>query len=111
MLRSKLTAVAMILTLGIGAVSVAAADSRTRYDEGKPTGGEMFADAVVVRPMTLVASAVGLAAWVVTLPFSVTADNVRESGDEWVAKPLKYTFMRPLGEMDVDAEPGYMQNN
>ena len=100
----------MAVTLGIGAVSASASDYRTRYDEEKPTAGEMFADAVVVRPMTLAASAVGLVAWVVTLPFSITADNVRESGNEWVAKPLKYTFMRPLGVMEEGAEPDYMHN-
>ena len=110
MLRSKMTAVAMAVTLGIGAVSASASDFRTRYDESKPTSGEMFADAVVVRPMTLAATAVGLAAWIVTLPFSIPADNVRESGNEWVAKPLKYTFMRPLGAMEEGTEPAYMQN-
>jgi hypothetical protein len=107
MLRSKLTAVAMAVTLGIGAVSASAADNRTRYDEMEPDAGDMMLDAVIVRPATLVASAVGLVAWVVTLPFSIPADDVDDTAREWVGKPLKYTFFRPLGEMEEGTVPAY----
>jgi hypothetical protein len=64
-----------------------------------PTRGEMAVDAAVVRPMTLATSAVGLAGWVVTLPFTFPTETMGEVGQAWVLDPLKYTVARPLGEM------------
>ena len=69
------------------------------HDRQEPTGSEMFLDAVVVRPMTLTASAVGLVAWVVTLPFTIPSGGAADAGKSWVADPLEYTFVRPLGDI------------
>lgn len=66
---------------------------------GPPTGGEMVTDAIAVRPMTLTYSVVGLAAWVVTLPFTLPSGSAGDAGEAWVLGPLGYTFARPLGEM------------
>ena len=59
----------------------------------------MFTDAAVVRPLTLTTSALGAATWVATLPFTIPAGSAGEAGQSWVLDPLKYTFVRPLGEM------------
>ena len=64
-----------------------------------PTGGEKFADAIAVRPMTLFASGVGLAAWVVTLPFTLFSGEAGNAGKAWVLDSLEYTFVRPLGDI------------
>ena len=111
MIRVKSMALACVLVLGFAASANAASslDRGFDYNEG-PTGGEMFADAVVVRPLTLGASAVGLLAWVVTLPFSIPAGNADENGKAWVTGPLKYTFMRPIGNMEEGVEPSYVQD-
>jgi hypothetical protein len=62
-----------------------------------PTAGTMLADTVMVRPLTLVGTAVGAVAFVVTLPFSALGGNVGEAGRILVVDPAKYAFVRPLG--------------
>ena len=71
------------------------------YDAVKPepSGGAMLADMVLMRPLMLVGTVVGLASFVVTLPFSALGGNVGEAGTKMVVEPAKYTFVRPLGEL------------
>jgi hypothetical protein len=71
------------------------------YDqaEQEPSGGDMLADMVLMRPFMLTATAVGLVSFVVTLPFSALGGNVDEAGKKMVLEPAKYTFVRPLGEL------------
>jgi hypothetical protein len=66
-------------------------------DDG-PSAEEMAADAVVVRPVGIVATGVGFVLWVVALPFSVISDSNERAWDKMVVDPAKYTFQRPLGE-------------
>lgn len=107
----KVTATAMALTLALSGITMTGCASReerpAHYTDAST--GEKFADVAAVRPMTLIYSGLGLAAWIVTLPFSIPAGNADQLGQEWVADPLKYTFMRPVGEMSPDAEPYYME--
>jgi len=113
--RKTSAALAIVLALGLGGlpqVGSARSFSDHGYDYNQqPTGGEMMADAVLVRPLTLAATAVGAIAWVITLPFSIPAGNAGEAGHAWVGGPLKYTFMRPLGEMEEGVEPSYVQES
>jgi len=115
MIRNKSAALALVLALGLGGLPQlgnARGMSTQGYDYNEqPTGGEMLADAVLARPMTLIATVVGAIAWVVTLPFSIPAGNAGEAGHAWVGGPLKYTFMRPLGEMEEGVEPSYVQES
>ncbi len=95
----------LVVTLSISGLllsgSVAAAVCDTDYRHGEePVAAAMLADAVLVRPLTLVASVVGAAIWVVTLPFTLPGGNTGEAGDVLVMDPLCYTFKRPLGYMD-----------
>ena len=68
------------------------------FEAREPSGEAMIYDAVVVRPIGLVATVVGMAFLVVTLPFSALGDNVGIAGQKLVEDPGKYTFKRPLGE-------------
>ena len=65
----------------------------------KPTLGNTFIDAVVYRPVGLVAIPVGAAIFVLTLPFSALGKNVGSAFDNLVATPARFTFVRPLGEI------------
>lgn len=67
--------------------------------ESERTGGTMMADTFLVRPFMLAGTVVGLATFVVTLPFSALGGNVGEAGNTLVVEPAKYTFIRPLGEL------------
>jgi len=69
------------------------------YDSAEPTGGEMLADAFLVRPFMVVGTVLTTATFIVTLPFSALGGNVNEAATKLVAEPASYTFVRPLGEM------------
>jgi hypothetical protein len=69
------------------------------YDSAEPTGGEMLADAFLVRPFMLVGTVLTTATFIVTLPFSALGGNVDEAATKLVSEPASYTFVRPLGEM------------
>ena len=97
-IKRKTMVYAAAITLGLGLVT-GGASVAADADGQEPTAGEMLVDAVVVRPMTLTASVVGLAAWVVTLPFTVPSGGVADAGEAWVVDPLEYTFVRPLGDI------------
>jgi hypothetical protein len=67
--------------------------------ESERTGGTMMADTLLVRPFMLAGTVIGLATFIVTLPFSALGGNVGEAGNTLVVEPAKYTFIRPLGEL------------
>ena len=104
-MKKRLMTFAMTMTLGLFVLSSSTSVARDFYDDrygDEPSSGEMFVDAIAVRPLTLVGSAVGLVGWVVTLPFTLFSGNAGDAGQAWVLDPLAYTFVRPLGQMDED---------
>ncbi len=77
---------------------LAVADSYNDIDTA-PSGGAMLADTVLVRPLMLTSTVVGLATFIVTLPFSALGGNIGEAGNRLVVEPARYTFIRPLGDL------------
>jgi hypothetical protein len=80
---------------------------RSSSSYGATTDSEaMLLDTVFLRPVSLVGVAVGAAAWIVSLPFSLPSGSTGEAWDALVETPLNYTFSRPLGDIsscrDVD---------
>lgn len=65
--------------------------------EDEPSGGEMMMDAVVARPIGIATTAVGVAAFIVTLPFSAMGGNVDKAASKLVVDPARETFVRCLG--------------
>lgn len=61
-------------------------------------GGYMAGDLVVLRPIGIVATAVGAVIYVISLPFSLAGGNEEEARQKLVIDPATYTFTRPLGE-------------
>jgi len=80
-------------------VAASAGDYTFSKPSAAPTGGEMLADAFLVRPFMLVGTVLTTATFIVTLPFSAIGGNVGEAADRLVAEPVKYTFARPLGDL------------
>ena len=68
------------------------------FEREDPSGGMMVFDFIVVRPIGIVATAVGSVFYVVSLPFSLLGKNAGEAGQMLVKEPAAYTFKRPLGE-------------
>ncbi len=96
-----LLAAALIISGSLFTGTPASAGCDTSYRHGEePCGGLMLLDAVVVRPLTFVATVAGAAIWVVTLPFTLMGGNTDEAGDILVGDPWCYTIDRPLGYME-----------
>ncbi len=61
---------------------------------------EVAADALVVRPLGLAATAVGAAIFVVALPFAAIAGDVHGPARSLVGAPARFTFKRRLGDFE-----------
>ena len=68
------------------------------FETREPGGDAMMYDMVVMRPVGLVATVVGSAVWLISLPFSALGGNVDTATEKLVKEPAAYTFKRPLGE-------------
>lgn len=74
------------------------AQAQDYFEAKEPGGGAMMYDMVVVRPIGIVATAVGSVFWLISLPFSASGDNTDTATKKLVKEPAAYTFKRPLGE-------------
>ena len=95
--RNEIAALGLVLALsmGLSAGPVGATGYQPgAYEAGRPSAAAMFVDGVLVRPLGIVATALGS----VTLPFSALGGNVGEAGKSLVKDPARFTFARPLGE-------------
>ena len=72
--------------------------AQDRYRENERSGGKMAADALLLRPTGFLATILGSAVFIVSLPLSLLGKNHEEAFDEMVKKPAEYTFARPLGD-------------
>jgi len=68
------------------------------WDEEDPSGGEMMFDFVVLRPVGLVATAVGSVFFVISSPFAALGGNMDTAKEKLVKDPAAFTFKRPLGQ-------------
>jgi hypothetical protein len=68
------------------------------FEAEEPSGAEMIFDFILVRPVGLIATAVGSVFYVVSLPFSALGGNTGIAGEKLIKDPAAYTFKRPLGE-------------
>ena len=60
--------------------------------------GRVALDVLLLRPLGVAASAAGLAAFVVSVPFVAASSGIRTSWEAFVLGPTEYTFSRPIGE-------------
>jgi hypothetical protein len=89
-----LSAYALALLLMVGLV---APESHAQAVDESPDPFAMVGDLVVARPIGAVMTAAGVAAFVVSLPFTALAGHVSESAETLVLGPAEATFMRCLG--------------
>ena len=86
----------------VTAIALVAVPCMTCFAEGLEQdddliAGKMAAE-VVVRPLGLVATVLGGAIFIVTIPFSALGGNADAAYNYLLADPFKFTFNRPLGE-------------
>ncbi len=65
---------------------------------------DITADVLLVRPISLAATVVGTAVFIVSLPFTIPSGSVGAAADTLVAQPFKYTFARPVGNYNENWE-------
>ena len=60
----------------------------------------IIADGLLLRPGGIVATVLGTAVFVVTLPFSIPTKSVDKAAQKLIVDPARYTFVRPLGQIE-----------
>jgi len=76
---------------------------QTQKVHADPPGELIMADALIMRPVGAVAIIVGLAGALVAWPFAAITNSCDRVCNELIVKPYKYTFVRPLGQMEYGA--------
>lgn len=88
----RLAATALVVSL----VTASPLWARTAVDES-PSAGAMVGDLLVARPIGLVMTVGGTAAWIVSLPFTLMAGHAGEAAETLMVGPAETTFLRCLG--------------
>lgn len=65
-----------------------------------PPGEFILVDALIIRPISFVACAIGLAGSAVIFPFTASTNGQDRVKSELVDKPFQFTFTRPLGDIE-----------
>lgn len=97
------TAVVLALTSGLLALPAQAQTASQEvgndpiYSANAPSGFAMMGDLIIARPLLIGATAIGAAAFVVSLPFTALGGNVEEAAQALVAEPGREAFVRCLG--------------
>jgi len=91
-MKKALIIIASVLFAFTATFSFAATDTQDPRDEA------IIGDILVLRPLGVVATAVGFAFYVVGLPFSQGGGNTKGAADTLVAAPATFTFARPVGD-------------
>ena len=99
-------ALAVASALLLGSLQVHAQQQRM---EARPSGAAMVADALIARPLLLVATLGGTALFVVSLPFSAMGGNVDQAAEALVKTPAEATFRRCLGCTSINPRPAQME--
>ncbi|MFU8764097.1 MAG: hypothetical protein ACNA7T_06215 [Haliea sp.] len=88
----RLASAALLASL----VTAAPLWAQTAVDES-PSAGAMVGDLLVARPIGLVMTVGGTAAWIVSLPFTLMAGHAGEAAETLMVGPAESTFLRCLG--------------
>lgn len=70
------------------------------FETEDPSGGAMMFDLAVVRPVGIVATAIGCVFFVVSSPFSALGGNIDTASEKLIKDPAAFTFKRPLGDFN-----------
>jgi hypothetical protein len=98
-MKAAVLIVAVVFALGFAVSPVLAGDAPKAAAAGQDySGGAMVFDALVLRPMGLIATVFGTGVFLVSLPFTVISEDTGVVGAKMVGAPLRYTFKRPLGD-------------
>lgn len=96
MMRAKRPLLASVLA---SVLTLAASGQALAWDPAEDRPGEvaMISDALLVRPIMLASTVIGIGLFAVTLPVSILGGNEDEAAEKLVAAPARATFLRCLG--------------
>jgi hypothetical protein len=89
-MKTKLITIVCLLAFCLSSVPCSATDDLT-----------VAADIIVMRPVCFVATILGTALFVVSLPVSAPSRSVKKTAHWLVVRPAKATFTRPVGELET----------
>lgn len=95
----SVTCAMLALSLATGPAAVSAAGYEGSIGTADlDQSDDMVLDTLVVRPLMLATTIVGVGLWVVSLPFSLPGGNANEVANQFIFRTGEYTFGRPIGE-------------
>ncbi|MHC8317259.1 multidrug transporter [Pseudomonas sp. LB3P31] len=68
-----------------------------RYSIQNPPAYAMLGDLLIARPLLVVATVIGVGAFVVSLPFTALGGGIGDAGQALVVDPARAAFVRCLG--------------
>jgi len=109
MFRSRMRAgiaLTMAMLLLYATSLVHALESTSTAKGGSDVSAEaILVDGFILKPAGVLATLVGSIAFVVTLPWSIPTRSVDKAAQKLVVDPAKYTFVRPLGQIESPRPP------
>jgi hypothetical protein len=96
----------LVAVLGLAMVLLVPQMGYSQTVDEEPTALAMVGDLVLVRPVLLGITVIGVAAYVVSLPFSLAGGNATDAAKTLVVGPGEATFVRCLG----CTKPGYKRS-
>jgi hypothetical protein len=99
-LKKTCTAIVTAAALALGSSVACAQDYYVDSLDSAPSGEAMAFDMVVVRPLALAATVLGVGVFVLQLPISLITWNFKDPAQRLVVEPARYTFTRELGRHD-----------
>ena len=98
-MQSGVALLVAVLFLSATSLVDAAEDSYTVRTEDV-SAEAIIADGLLMRPGGIVATVLGTAVFVVTLPFSIPTRSVDKAAQKLIVDPARFTFVRPLGQVE-----------
>ena len=83
-----------------GSADAPIAEDSSSWGQRAGRAGEVAVDAVLLRPLGVVATGIGAGFWLSTTPFMIFSedDEFKTAGDVFVGERYRETFERPLGQ-------------
>jgi hypothetical protein len=98
-MQSGVALLVAVLFLGATSLVHAVDDSYTVRTEDV-SAETIIVDGLLLRPAGIVATVLGTVVFVVTLPFSIPTRSVDKAAQKLIVDPARYTFVRPLGQIE-----------
>jgi hypothetical protein len=100
-IQSGVALLVAVLFLWVTSLVHAAEDAYIpRSDRDDVSAEAVAVDGLLLRPGGVIATLIGTVVFVVTLPFSIPTKSVDKAAQKLVVDPAKYTFVRPLGQVE-----------